>query len=87
MYTKINHHIWEKEEERKIILNLKGFGKTVNEIYQLLGCSSGKIYNALKHFDIYGVTNNVPRAPRPRKTSTREDHIIAKASKADQLNN
>ena len=47
--------------------------------------SRGKIYNALKHFHTYGVTNNVHRAPRPCKTLTREDHVVVKAFKADSF--
>lgn len=68
-------------EERKVILNLRGSGKTVNEISQLLGCSRGKIYNALKHFHAFRTSNNVPRAPKSRKTTAREDQIVVRASK------
>ena len=71
------------EEERKLINNLKNSGKTVIKISELLGCSRGKVYNAINHLNTFGTTKNVPRAPKQRKTNKREDNIIKRISQAD----
>lgn len=74
---------WCSEEKRALILQMKANGLTVAEITQALDCSRKMVYNAVKHFESFGVTQNVKRAPRARKTTSREDQIIYRISTKD----
>lgn len=70
------------EERREIICNMKANGSSVTEIFKQLQCSRKVIHNALRHVELYGNAKNVARAPRPRKTTKKEDSLNYRASAA-----
>lgn len=47
-----------------------------------LKCSKTKVFNAVNHVKQFNTTNNVPRKPKSRKTTSREDAFIVRAAKA-----
>lgn len=74
---------WCTEEKRKIIQQMNSRGTSISEIANTLECSRKMVYNALRHIQQYKTFKNVTQAPRPRKTSRKEDSLIYRASIED----
>lgn len=74
---------WCTEEQRKIIQQMNSRGTSISEIANTLECSRKMVYNALRHIQKYKTSQNVRQAPRPRKTSRKEDSLIYRASAED----
>lgn len=68
---------------RKIILIFYEKGWSYRKIAEHLRCSKDMVMNAIRHFKKFNTTENVPRKPRPRKTTQREDTRIELLAKKD----
>lgn len=69
--------IWCSPDEKKIILSLRAEGNSVREIARIMKRSRNMVNNALKPEKLK------EKLGRPRKTSSRTDHLIAVKSKMD----
>lgn len=70
-------------EKREDIIKLHKKNLSYRRIADILGCSKTMVYNAVQHFKKFGVTNNIPRKQRSRKTTTTLDSRIVILSKRD----
>lgn len=68
---------------RKIILNFHSKGWSYRKIANHLSCSKDMVMNAIKHFKKFNTTENIPRKPRPRKTTPREDSRMVLLAKKE----
>src|SRR5436190_17405654 len=70
-------------ESRRLIIQLKNQNFSISHIARTLNCSRCMVRNAIRHFERYKSIEPKTRKNPPRKTSRKEDRIIARISKSD----
>lgn len=71
------------QELRKTIVEMYRDGYSYGRISEIIKCSKKMCFNAVKHFQLHGTTDNVPRRQRHRKTSPQIDRRIVRLAKMD----
>lgn len=66
---------------RKIIIKLREHSWSYKKIADYLQCSKTMVFQAVKHFNTYQTNSNIPRVPKQRKTSRRDDRNIVRLAK------
>ncbi|XP_045783607.1 uncharacterized protein LOC123879742 isoform X5 [Maniola jurtina] len=66
---------------QEIIIKLHEKNWSYKKIADHLQCSKTMVFNAVRHFDTYQTTSNIPHVPKPRKTSHQDDENIVRLAK------
>lgn len=66
---------------REVIIKLRRKNWSYKKIADHLQCSKTMVFHAVKHFAMYQTTSNVPRVPKQRKTTPRDDRNIVRMAK------